>query len=155
MAQIYKFIFQVICCAFICAILNRLLAETRFQPIIKLVGALVLTLMIIQPILNYDFGQQLSLDLPLVEDAAYYRNIGEEEAQRILQQRIKEELETYILAEAKERHADITVDVIIGEENLPEKIYLYGKVSPETRNDLGSFLESNLSVPKENQIWTG
>ena len=155
MADIQKYIFQVICCAFVCAILNFLVQETKFQEIIKMINALILTLTIIQPIGDLNFDKMLQYDISYIEDAAYYRDIGEGQAQKALKQRIKEELETYILAEAKETNSEVTVEVMVGQDLTPEKVYLHGKVTPSAKQHLESFLTSQLSVAKENQIWTG
>lgn len=155
MQEIRDFIFGIICCAFICSVLNCLVEKNGHHELIHLLSGLGLTLVIITSVTDLDLGTLLSWDISFQEDANYYSNIGEEQARRALQQRIKEETEAYIQAEANQQNVDLAVNITIGAENLPDKVYLHGNVPPSVKAHMECFLEENLSVSKENQIWTG
>ena len=63
----------------------------------------------------------------------------------------------YILDKAETLRAQLTVQVILSDEELPvpERIYLTGQASPYARSMLQRLIEEELGVPKERQIWTG
>ena len=155
MAEIREFAFRVICCAFICSVLNCFVQETKLREMIKLMCAFVLALTVIGSIVDLDLSALLNWETSYQKDAYAYRNMGEAQTQRAMKQRIKEEVEAYILAEANQINADISIEVTVGEEYLPSKVYLRGEITPQAKKHMKQFLESTLSLAKENQIWTG
>lgn len=155
MKEIGEFAFRVICCAFIGSILNCIIQDTKLREIIKFISALLLTLTILEPITSLDYSEILDLEVSYVDDAVYYQNTGITQTKKILNQRIQDEIEAYILTEAHQIGADLTVEITIGEDSLPQKVFLHGKITPSAKLHLEHFLESTLAIAKENQIWTG
>lgn len=155
MKALGEFAFRIVCCAFISSTLNCIIQDAKLKEFIKLISALILTLTILQPIKSLDLPSMLDLGVTYQEDGIYYRDTGKIQTQKAIRQRIKEETEAYILAEAHQINADIAVTVTVGEDSLPKRVYFQGKLTPSAKTHLESFLESTLSIAKENLIWTG
>ena len=69
---------------------------------------------------------------------------------------IKQALEAYILDEVRRLECQLTVEVILSEEELPipQQVRLTGDISPYNRQKLSNFLSEQLGVAREEQIWT-
>lgn len=67
---------------------------------------------------------------------------------------IKPQLEAYILDKAASLGTDLTAEVTLNTETLtPESVKLTGSVSPYAKQQLRTFLEETLGIPKEAQQW--
>ena len=86
------------------------------------------------------------------EDAAA---MGENLARDSMADIIKEETEAYILDKAADLHANLHVEVIVGEDNLPTAVTLSGEASPYARRQIQAIIANDLGISKENQKWIG
>ena len=68
---------------------------------------------------------------------------------------LRSRLEEYILEKAASLDTALSVTVTLGEDNLPEMVYLRGSCAPGTKAELASMMETDLGISKENQLWTG
>lgn len=155
MAFFREYLLSVTAAAIICAVIPRLIPKSKPRELVKLLGGLLLTLTILRPIAQVDLSIVSEFEIPFAADASYYRSMGEKEAETALAECITEKTEAYILAEAERLQAQIHVTVMLDEENLPCEVILDGNASPSARERLEAFLESNLAITKEHQIWTG
>ena len=67
---------------------------------------------------------------------------------------MKKRLVAYIQAEAQTLGCDLDVDLCL-EENIPQQVTLMGAISPYAKSKLGAWLEKNLQIPPEDQLWIG
>ena len=81
--------------------------------------------------------------------------MGENLARDSMAEIIKSETEAYILDTARSLQAEVTVEVSVNEENVPDSVTVSGAVSPYVRRQLQRIIESDLGIAKENQKWTG
>jgi len=125
--------------------------------IVRMVGGLFLTFIMLSPVTDWNFETVSAF-------AHTYAAVGEEAAgkgQDLAEEKTREIITgktcAYILDKAETLHAQLTVQVILSDEELPvpERIYLTGQVSPYARSMLQRLIEEELGVPKERQIWTG
>ena len=86
------------------------------------------------------------------EDAAA---MGENLARDSMADIIKEETEAYILDKAADLHANLHVEVTVGEDNLPTAVTLSGEASPYARRQIQAIIANDLGIAKENQKWIG
>ena len=73
----------------------------------------------------------------------------------LLAQIISEQTEAYILDKAADLHANLHVEVTVGEDNLPTAVTLSGEASPYARRQIQAIIANDLGISKENQKWIG
>ena len=116
---------------------------------------LLLTITVMQPLRSVNKGwlENISLDIDLgASEAVAY---GHEESQKALSAIIKENTAAYILQKASSLNAQICVEVRVSSDTIPipDSVLVSGTVSPYTRQQLQTWIEKDLGIPKENQIW--
>ena len=96
--------------------------------------------------------------------AQFYDTEGERAAEAgvnmasdAMQEIISAETCAYILDKATELGAEISVEVQLTDENLPvpKSVFLEGNISPYGKKQLTGWMETELGIPEEHQIWTG
>lgn len=148
-----QYILSVTAAALISGLLCGLL-ETGFgKELLKLLCGLFLTLTVLKPISDIDFTAIQRTYQAERTAAAYTSAAGEKMAQDAIADIIKRETEAYILDKAAEWDAEISVEITI-EHNLPIAAKLQGRISPYAKTQLGTVLEKELGITKENQRWT-
>lgn len=81
--------------------------------------------------------------------------MGENLARDSMADIIKEETEAYILDKAADLHANLHVEVTVGEDSLPMAVTLSGEASPYARRQIQAIIANDLGISKENQKWIG
>lgn len=155
MESLRQYILAVVSVALISSILMSLVQNGFAKELIRLICGLFLTLIVIQPIINFDFGVFAEYSASFAKDAEAVAAVGDSMAKEAMGDIIKSESEAYILDKAASMNADITVDITVSDAQLPERATLSGNLSPYARERLETILESDLGITKENQVWTG
>ena len=111
-----------------------------------------MTLAILSPILKWRLDDISVYYDRIIKDAQAYTDAGTQQYNEEREKVIKQRLETYILEEAAKYSCQLDVCVSLT-DGFPTEVTLQGNVSPYIRNLLQSIIESNIGIPKENQIW--
>lgn len=77
---------------------------------------------------------------------------GTDVAAEALCEAIEDKCVASIITQAKKLGCDPEVDVVI-ENNVPQKVTLIGSVSPYAKRSLTTWIETNLNISTEDQIW--
>ena len=93
--------------------------------------------------------------LRCMDDAEDAAAMGENLARDSMADIIKEETEAYILDKAADLHANLRVEVTVGEDNLPAAVTISGEASPYARRQIQAMIANDLGISKENQKWIG
>lgn len=93
--------------------------------------------------------------LRYMDDAEDAAAMGENLARDSMADIIKEETEAYILDKAADLHANLRVEVAVGEDNLPAAVTIFGEASPYARRQIQAMIANDLGISKENQKWIG
>ena len=93
--------------------------------------------------------------LRCMDDAEDAAAMGENLARDSMADIIKEETEAYILDKAADLHANLHVEVTVGEDNLPVAVTISGEASPYARRQIQAIIANDLGIAKENQKWIG
>lgn len=93
--------------------------------------------------------------LRCMDDAEDAAAMGENLARDSMADIIKEETEAYILDKAADLHANLRVEVAVGEDNLPAAVTISGEASPYARRQIQAMIANDLGISKENQKWIG
>lgn len=155
MDALRQYILSVITAAFICGILSGLTEHSFAKEWIRLISGFLLVIAVFSPFLNIDFNSLSDFSLLEFQDAQSVAQLGKQASQDAVSDIIIKETEAYILDKASSLYADITVEIMLDANQLPEKVILYGSISPSSRRKLEEILESDLGITKERQIWTG
>ena len=153
--QLRQYILSVMCCALICAIVPLFGGESEKQ-LLRLICGVFLTVTTLSQLLKVDMDAIVASIVPqqAYESAA---SEGVSMAKESLSQIIKAETEAYILDKAGEAGLDITVNVLLGEEEtpLPAGVTIEGMVPPEKKEWLSQILSEDIGIPEEAQKWMG
>ena len=152
MERLCQYALSVISAAVILGILKGIWGGS---PLMKLVGGLFLTLVILQPLARFDFSDMRDYYSAFSQMGSSFAAQGELQAAEAGRSIIKEQVEAYILDKAKDLGAQIQVSVELGEDDTLVSACLEGAVSPYTKAELEQILEAELAIAKENQLWIG
>lgn len=125
--------------------------------LIRMIGGLFLAFTVIAPITDLDMDVLMDLGNELSTEAEKAASRGQDLAADAMSEIIKQETQAYILDKAASYGAELTVEVEVNREEsaVPESVVLRGAVSPYAKAQLQQIMETELGIPKENQIWIG
>ena len=116
-----------------------------------------MSLTIMGSFLKMDFDLLENIPVAYLDAADAVAAEGEKTAEEAMGTIIKEETEAYILDKAKALNAQIQVEVILDQSEIPvpHSVRIFGEPTRAQREILEEFLESQLNIPKERQQWIG
>lgn len=155
MGSLRAYILSVICAAVICGILQMLVPKGTVSTLIKVITGLVVVITALSPLINEEILRwDLRFDR-IVSDGSAAITAGQDAASELLRERIKEETESYILTKASAMGLTISAEVEVASDfpNAPERVTLNGHITPYRKQQLASYLSSELGIPEENQKW--
>lgn len=156
MQDVGNYVLHIITAAIISALATRFLGDSGvFGSAIKLLSGMFMILAVVAPWtdLRLDILSQMAGDIDL--EAAYVTAEGENSAQEAMSQIISTRTQAYILDKANELGAELTVAVFLTDEAppVPFGVQLTGKISPYNKTILSNWLDKNLGITPEEQIW--
>lgn len=145
----------VIAAAILCAAVLRLSGNSSASKIIKLVTAVFMLLTLIDLVADVELKGITDFLTDIDKDADAYIAHGEIASRDEIEGIIKERVTAYILDRARHYKAELQVqiDEIDQETMIPQRVYLFGRISPAARNQLIAEIEKDLGIPEEKQIW--
>lgn len=155
MEALRQYILSVVTAAMLCGIVTGLFPSGTGKQVVRLICGLFLAYTVLAPISRGELPNLTDFSLGIPEEAAQAVAVGENLARDSMAEIIKSETEAYILDKARSLQAEVTVEVSVNEENVPNSVTVSGAVSPYVRRQLQRILESDLGIAKENQKWTG
>ena len=156
MAGLRAYVLSVIAASVICALTMKLSGkQNSTSAIMRFVCGLVMSAVIVQPIGEMmipnlrGYFQDLELQVHAVVER------GTELSYQTFAQGIQEQSQAYIQNKATELGATLHVTVELDDSNLPvpERAILSGMIAPAAKIELENFIETELGIGKENQIW--
>ena len=149
------YFFRLLVGSMLCAMILSLVQQKHAEGFLRILCGIFLTLLLLDHLGDISWDP----DWEAWEDAVFkgerHSAYGTAMAQQARKQRISEALEAYILDKAAREDISLTVDVIVGEDLLPERVELQGQWEEHTRQYLTELIERELGIAKENQWWTG
>ena len=155
MEALRQYVISVVAAAMLCGIVVRLFPNGSGKQVGKLICGLFLAYTVLSPISRVDFSNLPDFSLGCMDDAKDAAAMGENLARDSMADIIKEETEAYILDKAEAYQAQITADVTLTQDGLPESVTYTGAPSDEIRQLLENMVTEDLGIPKENQRWSG
>lgn len=150
-----EYVIRVVAAALISGVVIRLTEGIGSGEIIRMLCGLFMTLILLQPILGRR-ELQWEFMLPQIRRQAEENVLeGVAAAEKIRQEFIMRQAETYISNRAAEMDTEIQAEIMLGEDSLPESVVLTGAVSPLNKSRLTQIIASELGIPRERQEWIG
>ena len=150
-----EYVIRVVAAALISGVVIRLTEGIGSGEIIRMLCGLFMTLILLQPIIGRR-ELQWEFMLPQIRRQAEENVLeGVAAAEKIRQEVIMRQAETYISNRAAEMDTEIQAEIMLGEDNLPESVVLTGAVSPLNKSRLTQIIASELGIPRERQEWIG
>ena len=152
-----KYILSVISAAILYSLIHSLLdKKSSASALLQLIGGLFLSFTVIAPVADVDFTPFLELQWNFVSQGNNIVAEGEQFAQEQMREIIKQRCEAYILDKAMSCQTSIQVDVTLSDDGIPApaSVKLEGNISPYAKRTMQQWLQDEMGIPKENQIWT-
>ena len=146
-------IFSLIACALGCGIISQMIADTKRKALVRVLSGIVLAICILQPL--SDINPEDVFTVPEWNPVSADRYIleGEKTASETQAGYIKASCEAYILDRAKTLGTEITAEVSLNQNLIPDFVEIRGESSPDAQMQLQDILTTDLGIPKENQKW--
>ena len=158
MEALGRYILSVTAAAILLSILRTIHGKKATNAaLVKLVGGLFLTFTVIVPVVDVDTGSIFSISMDLTEQGSAIAACAAADSSKQLQGIIKQRCEAYILDKALTLQAELQVEVMLSQDEIPvpTSVRLQGSVSPYAKNALQQWLQDDMAIPKEHQIWIG
>ena len=156
MGLLGEYVLSVISASIIAAVVcSFFTGNSPVTGIVRVVCGLFLTFVMVSPLARLDFSglddYLEGLTLEGMEAAA----AGEKMAREAEADIIIDGVQAYILDKAKAFGAQLGVEVILDQDNIPVSVNLKGNLSPYARARLSEIMEEDLGIAKEHQLWIG
>ena len=156
MEHIREYLMGVIAAALLCGVIMSVFGKKGMVGVaIKLMGGLFMILAVVHPWLSISLEDWFDWNGDIVADGEEYVISGAAMANNAYRVGIKEQLEAYIVDEAKALECTISVEVTLTDDQLPgpKSVILTGNISPYARQVLSNILTKDLGIEQEDQIW--
>ena len=154
MDGVKNYLIAVCSAAILSAILKQLIGKSKMSSAtVNLLSGLFVAICIISPWKDFSL-QDLEIYNPLhTQSGQSYVETGKRITQNQIDAIITERVESYILEKTNQLHLQVEVRVELAEDGVPFKSIVSGKLSPEEKKTLSAFLEKEIGIQKEMQIW--
>lgn len=154
MDGVKNYLIAVCSAAILSAILKQLIGKSKMSSAtVNLLSGLFVAICIISPWKDFSL-QDLEIYNPLhTQSGQSYVETGKRITQNQIDAIITEKVESYILEKTDQLHLQVEVRVELAEDGVPFKSIVSGKLSPEEKKTLSAFLEKEIGIQKEMQIW--
>ena len=156
MDRIKEFITGIIYAALIISILSAIPIQNKtMKGVLRFVCAMSVTIGVLSPVVDFKFPNLTDIDGYLRYEASAITASAADSAAHMQHELIIESVSAYILDKASALGAKLEVTVWLSDHEpySPEKITLTGNISPYAKSILAEYMESQLGVSKEAQIW--
>lgn len=157
MDQIGQYVIRLTAAALICgAVMSIADKKGTIGVAVKLLAGMFLTLTMISPWVQFHLNDLESLLDDVQLSADRLTGSAQSATRDEMGKRITDSTAAYILEKAQSLGAEITVEIILDESDIPVPclVRLSGSVSPYGKQKLSSIIENDLGIPPEEQIWT-
>lgn len=156
MDGIREYLLGVVAAALMCGVVTSFLGNKgMLGAVIKLLSGLLMVLVVVRPWVSISLDKWFDWTENVMADGQEFVLSGEAMAKDAYRAGIKQQLEAYIVDEAKALDCTITAEVILTDEAIPapQSVALYGSISPYARRVLSDILTEDLGIKQEDQIW--
>ncbi len=157
MELLRQYLLSVTAGALAVGILKKLLPEKGTASAIgKMVMGLFLALVVIGPLAKLELQEFSDFAGSFEQEASQAVAAGQAQTNLALRDIIKSRTEAYILDKAQQLNLQLQVIVELSSDDLPVPVAvrLTGPAAPYARQQLQDFIQQQLNIAKEDQLWT-
>ena len=157
MDAVRRYLFSLCAAALLCSLVRALVPKGRMKSICSLLCGVFLAMTALTGLAGWelsDVAEELTKMRIAAEEARTGVEIGNREALSAI---IKSKTEAYIWDEAQELDLSVSIEVMVeadGSYPYPSGVQITGAFTPQQRKTLEAYIEENLAIGKERQIWT-
>lgn len=150
MEAVASYIFSLVCGGILCAVVLAF----GDRSMTRLLCGIFMLFLAITPLRELDL-EEFTLELDSIRsEAEDVANAGKNQADEAMVNIITETCASYILTEADQLGAQVTVQVEVDPgTQLPTAVTITGTVTPYARQILSNYMTDTLGIPKEAQQW--
>ena len=153
MTAIREYLMGILAVSLICGIAVSLLEGSGSEKLIRFVCGIVMAVSILMP-----FGRGVAfpeISLPDLSAADTVTRDALDWAEALREERITDELETYIENKAAVLGYQVNAQITLSREELPVPVAVtvYGEISGPGKEALSNILQKDLGIAKEDQRW--
>ena len=150
------YVLSVMSAAVIVAILCTFFGEKGIiSAIMKVICGLFLTFVVINPVVRLNFSRMNDYLENFTLEGLEAASAGENMAREAEGDIIKSRVQAYILDKADSFGAQLDVEVVLDQDNVPVSVELSGDISPYARAQITGMITEDLGITKEHQLWIG
>ena len=157
MDAVRRYLFSLCAAALLCSLGRALVPKGRMKSICSLLCGVFLAMTALSGLAGWqltDVAEELTKMRIAAEEARTGVEIGNREALSAI---IKSKTEAYIWDKAQELDLSVSIEVMVeadGSYPYPSGVQITGAFTPQQRKALEAYIEENLAIGKERQIWT-
>lgn len=157
METIGRFVLSISAAAILVSIVQSFFKSGGHAQLLRLVCGLFLTFTLINPITETDFRDFIDTHLDFTSQGKTSASYGQNLARQQLHGIIKQQCEAYILDKADACGVQLNVEVTLSQDQIPipKVVRIQGTVPPFTKQSLQHWIQENLGISKEQQLWIG
>lgn len=154
MSTLRELILPLAAAAVVCSLAVALTPEGKTKAAVRMAAALVLAVAVLRPLMGLNL-QDFKVSLESAQrEAQAAAALGQETEKNLRRDIIEQELETYIVEQARALGVSLEAQVALDEENRPCGAELTGKtLTGEARRNLEALLTEELGIPAEGQTF--
>lgn len=156
MVSIRNYVLRVVAAAIVCGISGSIVKEkTATGKMLNLISGILMAVTILSPLASISFQNISNFYADISADADSYISEGTIASKQEIAGIIKSQTEAYILDKANNLGLQISVEVELDDGNysIPCGVEITGAISPYAKGVLGTYMQEQLGIPKENQKW--
>lgn len=155
MDSIREYVIGVVAAALISgAVLTLTDTKGSVGTAVKLLAGIMMLLAVIRPWASISIDSLLDWTRDIAVDGTDLVASGEKIADEAYREGIIQKTQAYILDEAKALDCEVSVEVILSDDALPERVTISGDISPYAKQVISAMLTNELGIEREDQIWT-
>ena len=157
MDAVRRYLFSLCAAALLCSLVRALVPKGRMKSICSLLCGVFLAMTALTGLAGWelsDVAEELTKMRIAAEEARTGVEIRNREALSAI---IKSKTEAYIWDKAQELDLSVSIEVTVESGSgypYPSGVQITGAFTPQQRKALEAYIEENLAIGKERQIWT-
>ena len=156
MEWIRQYLLSVTAAALLCSVIQNLAGKKgTCSAIVKMLCGLFMSVTLFSPLLRQRLPSFSYYFEAMEAEGSSVAEEGWKSAKEAMSGIIKEKTETYILDKASALDVCIQAEVMISDADVPypSHVKIQGPAAPYAKQQLQSWIEATLGIPKENQSW--
>lgn len=156
MEEIGRYVLTLTAASVLCGIARQLVGEKgTVGSLLKMLTGIFILFTAISPLISVRLGSVDDFLTNFKVESQQSAAQGRDDAKNVLRDIIIEKTSTYILDKAREYGADLSVEVMVEDSDVPTPcaVTVRGLIAPFAKQQMQAMIRDDLGIPLEEQIW--